>query len=512
MKKIEKYQKYLFLILVLLGIAVRIYEFPTAIREMNSDEIMTAVNAVSIAQTGKDIGGISFPVYLQGWGGQSVILLYLMVISVKILGNTLLAVRLPMLIVSILGMIICYDLTKRITKNKTIGLIALGLVAISPWHILQSIWSLDCNMFPHFFLFATDIFVIALQKKKKAILCLSMIFYAVSLYGYGLAIYFVPLFLLAIATYLYRTKQITLKQILICGAIFILISIPLVTMFAINGFHIQESIQIGPITIPYYDSLSRTKDMLFFSENFLEQLGENIASTIKLLVKQEDGGEWNTPKPFGTIGYITMIFSLIGIVVEWKNRKKEEDIDKKTGTFLLQIWLLLSIVIGIVINEANVNRLNIIWYPLMMIAAIGMYRIYEKIKYKKTYITCLLTFYILLFVCFIIYFYGTYTQVVENSGCFSRGFYRALQYAEGEEETQVLYDNIKNDGCLALYIRFRNDTSKQYQEIREEEDLKEKIQHLEENQLLIVDTEFKQYDGLERGEKIGDFVVIKGEE
>ena len=42
--------------------------------------------------------------------------------------------------------------------------------------------------------------------------------------------------------------------------------------------------------------------------------------------------------------------------------------------------------------------------------------------------------------------------------------------------------------------------------------LKEKIQHLEENQLLIVDTEFKQYDGLERGKKIGDFVVIKGEE
>ena len=202
MKKIEKYQKYLFLILVLLGIAVRIYEFPTAIREMNSDEIMTAVNAVSIAQTGKDIGEISFPVYLQGWGGQSVILLYLMVISVKILGNTLLAVRLPMLIVSILGMIICYDLTKRITKNKTIGLIALGLVAISPWHILQSIWSLDCNMFPHFFLFATDIFVIALQKKKKAILCISMIFYAISLYGYGLAIYFVPLFLLVIAIYL----------------------------------------------------------------------------------------------------------------------------------------------------------------------------------------------------------------------------------------------------------------------------------------------------------------------
>ena len=510
MKKKEKYQKYLFLILVLLGIAIRIYEFPTAIREMNSDEITTAVNAISITQTGKDIGGISFPVYLQGWGGQSVILLYLMVISIKVLGDTLLAVRLPMLLVSILGMVICYDLTKRITKNKTIGLIVLAVVATSPWHILQSIWSLDCNMFPHFFLFATDIFVIALQKKKKWILYVAMLGYAISLYGYGLAIYFVPLFLLIMAIYLYKTKQLNFKQILLCGAIFIVLGMPLITMFAINGLHIQESIQIGPITIPYYDSLSRTKDMLFFSENFWQQLGENIMSTIKLLVKQEDGGEWNTPKPFGTIGYVTMIFYLIGIIVEWKNKKKEEDTDKKTGTFLLQVWLLFSMMIGIVINEANVNRLNVIWYPLMIIAAIGIYRIYEKIKYKKTYITCLFTFYGILSICFIIYFYGTYTQVVENSGCFSRGFYRALQYAEKQEETQVLYDNIKNDGCLALYIQFRNDTNKQYQEIREEEDLKEKIQQLEENQLLIVDTEFKQYAGLEQGEKIGDFVVIKG--
>lgn len=510
MKKLEKYQKYIFLILIILGIAVRIYGFPTAIREMNSDEVMTAVNSASIAQTGKDIGGISFPVYLQGWGGQSVILLYLMVITMKLLGQTLLTVRLPMLLVSILGMIVSYDLTKRITKSKTIGLIALGLVAISPWHILQSIWSLDCNMFPHFFLFATDIFVIALQKKKKSILYVSMLFYAVSLYGYGLAIYFVPLFLLAMAIYLCKTKQISVKQILICGILFILLSLPLVTMFAINGLQIKESIQIGPITIPYYDSLSRTKDMLFFSENFLEQLGENIVSTIKLLVQQEDGGEWNTPKPFGTIYYATMIFALIGIGIEWKNRKKQEDTDRKTGAFLLQIWLLLSVVIGIVINEANVNRLNIIWYPLMIVAAIGIYRIYEKIKYKKAYTIGVLTFYIALFTCFIVYFYGTYTQVVENSGCFSRGFYRALQYAQEQEETQVLYDNIKNDGCLALYIRFRNDANKEYQEIRGEEELKEKIQHLEENQLLIIDTEFKQYEGLEQGEKIGDFVIIKG--
>ena len=85
MKKLKK-EKILFWIIIVIGILVRIYHFPTALQEMNSDEIMTAVNAKSIADTGKEIGGISFPVYLQGWGGQSVVLLYLMALSIKVIG------------------------------------------------------------------------------------------------------------------------------------------------------------------------------------------------------------------------------------------------------------------------------------------------------------------------------------------------------------------------------------------------------------------------------------------
>lgn len=155
MKQINT-KRVIFWMLIAIGILVRIYKFPLALTEMNTDEIMTAVNAKSIADTGTDINGISYPVYLRGWGGQSVVLLYIMSIFVKIFGYNIFSVRLPMMIVSIISLFVMYDFVKKISKSQTIGLVALAILVISPWDIEQSMYGLDCNMFPHFLLFAMD--------------------------------------------------------------------------------------------------------------------------------------------------------------------------------------------------------------------------------------------------------------------------------------------------------------------------------------------------------------------
>ena len=84
MNNSKKYQKIIFIVLIVIGIVARIINFPNAIPEMNCDEIMTVINANAIAETGKEINGISFPVYLLGWGGQSVVLVYLMALCFKI--------------------------------------------------------------------------------------------------------------------------------------------------------------------------------------------------------------------------------------------------------------------------------------------------------------------------------------------------------------------------------------------------------------------------------------------
>lgn len=80
----DQKRKILFWIIIVVGILIRIYQFPNALQEMNCDEIMTAASAKAIVDTGCDLGGISYPVYLKGWGGQSVVLLYLMTGSIQL--------------------------------------------------------------------------------------------------------------------------------------------------------------------------------------------------------------------------------------------------------------------------------------------------------------------------------------------------------------------------------------------------------------------------------------------
>lgn len=48
-------KRILFWILIIIGIVVRIYHFPFALSEMNSDEKMTTINAKAIVDTGKEI-------------------------------------------------------------------------------------------------------------------------------------------------------------------------------------------------------------------------------------------------------------------------------------------------------------------------------------------------------------------------------------------------------------------------------------------------------------------------
>lgn len=503
--KILKDKRVIFFILIIIGVAVRAYNFPNAISEINIDEIVTIANAKSIADTGKELTGINFPVYLQGWGGQSVILLYLMSLSIRIFGFTLFAVRLPMLLISIISMFIFYDLVKKISKNTNIALIALALLSICPWHILQSIWGLDCNMFPHFLLIAIDLLYTAVINRKKLLLYISMIVFAVSLYGYGVAIYFVPLFLVCILLYLLKIKIIKIRDIIICAIAFLVVAFPIITMFIINVLGIKQSIEIGKITIPYYESLSRTKDMVFFSPNPLSQLIKNIVSTLRIIFVQTDGAEWNASVLFGATYRITIVFIIIGLIKHIKEIKEPKE---SIPSVVILFWVGISFLTGLIVNEANINRLNSIWYVLLILGAYGIYALYEKVNRKELYKIIITSVYIVIFIIYAVYFHVHYVNIVEQSGCFSRGFYQTLNYVNNLDKEIILYDNMKNNPCLELYIEFNKDNTKTYKSIRNEEELEYKMQHINNNEALIVDVEYRDYSNVNYSKQIGDFVII----
>ncbi len=542
LKTINKKQLIIFLIIIIIAIFVRIYEFPNALKEVNSDEMMLAVNAKSIADTGKDINGISYPVYLLGFGGQSVLLLYLIVLCIKIFGYSLFAIRFPLLIISIISLVVFYDLIRRISKNNTIALIGLGLLAISPWHILQGMWALDCNILPHILLIAVYLLYIGIFKKSKWTLYLSMVFFALTLYSYGIAIYFTPILLLALAIYLRRKKKISIPDLIICIVIFSVLAMPIILMFAINILKPNESIFLGNITIPYYESLSRTDDMLFFSPNILVQLFINIGFTVLMILGEFDGCVWNSSLIFGTAYHITLVLVIVAIIIKIKNKASHihfdlldvfsSTTDSIQGTangdvnlqdnfprFLILSWLCTSIFTGVVINQTNINRLNTIWYPLIILATFALYYFYNYFKRLETnnencskkskiYAISIITIFIILFTSYLIYFNCYYANKVDMSICFSRGMYQALKYTNTLPIDNVKVDNLDNDGSIDIYIKSNKYfTDKTFDELRSQDELNNALNELDGKVLIINEkrnVDIDNYDYV----KFGEYYVV----
>ena len=439
----DKY-KILFIIIFLIAVITRVILWPTLL-EANIDEAMTAINASSIANTGKDMYGVSFPVYLEAWGfaGQSVMLAYLTAFCIKLFGMSMFSIRLPMLLISLISIIVFYDFTKRIFKDKKIALLAMFLLSITPWHILQSKWAIDCNMFPHFALFAIY-FLYRGVTERKLFIYISMIFFGLSMYTYGVSIYFIPLFLLISAIYLLINKKINIKELIICILIYMLIFTPLFIMYLINFLKIDKQINLGIFTITYFAESTRTSDMLLFSNNILNQLLKNIISLLTVVFTQYDNLPWNATSIFGTTYHISIIFIIIALINYFK--KKEKNI----GVKFFVLWFVFSLFVGIFINGTNINRLNIIWYPLIFLT---LYGILISFKNKKTLIIIIYT---ILFISYNIFFYSDYYKEINKSFCFGNGLKESYEFLSNYDNLKY-YLNFDNTIQFRTYINFHNE-------------------------------------------------------
>ena len=307
------------------------------------------------------------------------------------------------------------------------------------------------------------------------------------------------------AIYLIKHKKIKIKDLIICIVIFLIFALPIIITFVLNGFGIEKTITIFNITLPYYKDLGRTSDMIFFSDNVLAQLVENIVYMFAVLICQNDNIEWNTTPLFGTIYHITTVFSILGIIF---SIKKIKDKKNNSSEFMIILWFCISILTGIIINETTVNRLNSIWYVLLIFASIGIYSLYEMIKNKKIYKYVLITVYTVLFILFAIYFYTYHLESIDQSSCFSKGFYQSLTYVKNLDKNEVYYDDREVRGKLNYYIVLNYDSSKEYIRLKEEEKIKEKVENLEDDEIIIVNETINEFNSEYEKTKIGDFAII----
>ena len=163
--KSRKTEIFLVAVILLTAIFVRAYHFGAPPIGVHQDEAMAAVDAKALAEYGTDRYGMRYPVHFTAWKNSqmSVCLSYCMVPFIKMLGFSTVTIRLPLLITSCLGLLALYLFTRQLAGKWT-AIIALLFGMICPWHYMQSRWSIDCNMFPHMFLFAVCFLLTGLHR------------------------------------------------------------------------------------------------------------------------------------------------------------------------------------------------------------------------------------------------------------------------------------------------------------------------------------------------------------
>lgn len=416
----------LFVLILIIGMAVRIYRFGQVPAGLFFDEAAVGYNIYSLLHYGIDMNGFHNPVEFVSFGsGVQALYGYLSMLFIALLGLNPLSTRLVNLLLGILSLPILYLLVRRLDDEWT-ALAAMFLLAINPWHVMMSRWGLDCNPFPAVFLLATYLLVCSF--KKKWFFLPAMFLYGLSFYAYGTAYFSVTVFLALAIIYILRHKTKQPKLILGGLAIFILTNLPNLLYVAVNVFGWQ-SIDLSWISIPRLQGEARyTQVSIFYAEGgILNNLIYNVNQLIELLVTQQERWIWNAIPQFGEIYLFSGPLVLLGLgVLIAEQFKKPAPEDR-----IMLFWLAASLFLGL-ISPANVNRLNIIFIPLVYMIGKGLVFIFRQFKVLAWVLVLL---YLIWFALFSQAYFTTYAE--EVGSVFYESLDEAINYAADNTEGTI---------------------------------------------------------------------------
>ncbi len=148
-------------------------------------------------------------------------------------------------------------------------------------------------------------------------------------------------------------------------AVWLAVSWPFILVMAINYFG-WDTVEIGPFTLQNFKDSVRAGDILFFSDDILRQLFENIKTTVSVVFLQWDDVPWNNIPMYGSIYKFSLPFVLLGL--GWLIKQMKVN----TGAVLIFLMWLTGLWCGIITNAVNINRINIIFYAQIVFLGLGV--------------------------------------------------------------------------------------------------------------------------------------------
>ena len=404
---------------------------------LHVDEAGMAYDAYSLAHFGVDRYLNSFPVYLINFGaGQSALYAYSVAFLLKFFDYSIFIVRLPGVVLSTITFIIGYLTISEVLHSKKFGLLFAFLFTILPYYIMQSRFGLDCNLM-------MGMSSIVLYFVHKMIMNPSPKSYLLAgfssgliLYTYALSYVVMPLFLLFVLILMLRTKTLILKHSHYFIIPLFLLALPLLLMVIINTFD-YNSINILGFTIP---KLPRYRGSGFTLSSMLFNLKYVIKS-----VFMYDQLTYNTFIRFFTLYKISIPFAILGIIKAFTDLTRTIKLKQYNPITLFWLFALSEFILGLImIEQPNSNKLNGIFYSILVLVVYGIYWANEYLKkwIKSMRIIQIVQFllvclYGLNFISFSKYYYIEYKYDIYPQTLFTHTYSDELEYINSRNQKNL---------------------------------------------------------------------------
>ncbi len=362
----------LFILLIAAGATVRLIYLGDIPAGLNLDEASSGYEAWAMLEHGIDRNGYRNPVHLVSWGsGQNALYSYLSMPFIKLLGLTELSIRLAQALLGVASLLVMYAVG-RMLAGRVFALFALFALVISPWHIMMSRWALESNLLPGIVLLAFAFLLRGMKSPRWVIPAFFLL--ALSLYAYGTAYLFVPLFALGVLAYGMMRRLVDLKHWGIGLVVMVVTAIP-IGLFVLINLLDWPPIETPLFSLPKYPVTGRFVELpAFFNTDLFGELRMNINGMINIFISGNGGLRYNAIPEFGFYYRWGFFLSLLGLGIIVYDIVKGRS-SSGNALALVILWLAIAVLASIMVPP-NINRANIVWLPLVICAAYGLYRLW----------------------------------------------------------------------------------------------------------------------------------------
>ena len=448
--------------IILFAAAVRLIGLGSVPAGLQQDEASLGYDAFAIAKYGVDRNGFAYPIYPITWGcgGGSPLMIYINVLTIKLFGTGVVKLRLLPAILGIATVYIFYLILKEITLSYKKSLFGAAFLALCPWHIILSRWSLDSNIMPFTLGLSVYLFILGIKTGKTLIYCLSAAAYAMCMYSYGSATIVVPIHLILISIYCLRKKVLSVKQLILAVLTFVIVFSPLLVFYAVNYLGLPE-IVTDSFSFNKFTASRSDEVFIRFDSSLPRELWENIRQLIiTLTIGDNDEMLCHFIPGYATLFEFTFPITFLGIFLGKRaflkcedtkeNSERAIDDDKRSAMDAVFVTLLISCVLLAVGIRADVSRMVMIFLPLVYFLVKGISFIWDR---RAACAYAVMVVVVLAAGLFIKDYFTGFNDKTAN--LFMPGYgeaaKRAYEIAGDDTEIYSTYENLSAPFVIALY-------------------------------------------------------------